>query len=137
MLRVLGRFGGDRHRRIVRRLVGGAARQPQVRADLARFLGDDQRQHRSRSEQACHRGKHPRANGRRVRRHLAAMFVKQRAPPLDMFVFDSREVVEDRAPRRIRLDARERAIQPRGVHLVAVVITPGGFDRHIRPAARR
>jgi hypothetical protein len=58
------------------------------------------------------------------------MLFEERAPPLDVFVFDLRQIVEDGASLWIRLHARQRAIEPRGVHLVEVVLAPGGFDRH-------
>jgi len=56
---------------------------------------------------------------------------------LHVLVFDLREVVEDGAALWIRLDARERAIEPRGVHLVGVVLGPGWLDRHVRDATGR
>ena len=65
-----------------------------------------------------------------MRRHVAAVLMEERAPPFDVLVFDLREIVEDGAPLWIRFDTRQCAIQPCGVHLVKVVLTPGGFDRH-------
>jgi len=52
MLRVFSGLRGDGDRGIVRRLVRRPTGKPQIRADLARFLRNDQRQHRAGSEHA-------------------------------------------------------------------------------------
>src|SRR6185503_8679779 len=65
-----------------------------------------------------------------MRGHLAAVLLKQRPPALHMIVFDPGEILKDGATLHVALDACERAVQPRRIHLIGVVVVPNGFDRH-------
>ena len=65
------------------------------------------------------------------------MLVKQRPPPLHVIVFDPGEILEDGATLHVALDASERAVQPGGIHLIGVVVVPGGFNRHGSMLSRR
>jgi len=57
--------------------------------------------------------------------------LEQAAPPTDVRVFNDCELLEDRAPRRVTFGFSQCAVQPRGVHLVAVILGPDRIGRHV------
>lgn len=127
---MLGRLGGDGRRDGPRRLLARTPRQAQVRPDLAGLLPDDDREDGGGAEDARRPGERARLQRRRVGGERGALRLEQAAPPPHVRVLDRREPLEEYSPGRVTFVTGEQTVQPRGVHLVSVILGPDRIDSH-------